>query len=181
MTFGGFQTSRVQGKAAGVMADINVTPMVDVMLVLLVIFIITAPLFEHQIKLNLPNVEAQSVREQPDALTLVIDARGRVFMGNRVLSAGELQTSLATAARSRPQPAVQVRADNDTRYEEVAKVMAAAQQAGLRKLAFVTEPKTTQAAIKTEAKYNNSTKRDSNTNNANNTNNAANTERKKSQ
>lgn len=136
MAFGRFQQNTEQRP----MSEINVTPMVDVMLVLLVIFIITAPLFNHQIKLNLPKAQAQSVREKPDTISISIDTRGKLFWNNQVLQAQDLPTKLAEAAKQTPQPDLAVRADNETRYEEVVKLMAAAQNAGLLKIGFVTEP-----------------------------------------
>lgn len=144
MAFGGFE----QGKHSvnTPMSEINVTPMVDVMLVLLVIFILTAPLFHHEIPINLPNVEAKSSREQPETVNLDIDTHGRLFWNNRVLPKQDLESTLCAAASKNPQPILQIRADNETRYENVAKVMAAAQTAGMNKLGFVTEPKLSPAA-----------------------------------
>ncbi len=138
MAFGAFQAG--QPGAHHPMAEINVTPMVDVMLVLLVIFIITAPLFNHEIKINLPNAEAQSSQPQPDTMHLDIDTHGRLFWNNQVLPNKDLESTLRAVAQKSPQPALQIRADNETRYENVAKVMAAAQNAGIVKLGFVTEP-----------------------------------------
>lgn len=137
MAFGSFQDHSAQRP----MAEINVTPMVDVMLVLLVIFIITAPLFNHEIKLNLPNVEAKAAPSKPDTIELAIDTRGRLFWNNQLLPNAELASKLKQAAQKKPQPDLALRADNETRYEEVVKVMSAAQKAGLLKLGFVTEPK----------------------------------------
>lgn len=139
MAFGGFEHGPHSVNTP--MAEINVTPMVDVMLVLLVIFILTAPLFHHEIPINLPNVEAQSSGQQPETVTLDIDTHGRLFWNNRVLPNKDLESTLRATASKNPQPPLQIRADNETRYENVAKVMAAAQTAGITKLGFVTEPK----------------------------------------
>jgi len=137
MTFGAFNGHRQQP----LMADINVTPMVDVMLVLLVIFIITAPMFTQAIKLDLPRAQGGAAQQQQSAaIALAIDAQGRLFWNNEALDAAKLDAKLVQAASLRPQPEVQLRADKETRYEVVAQVMAAAQASGLTSLGFVTEP-----------------------------------------
>jgi len=125
------------------MSEINVTPMVDVMLVLLVIFIITAPLFTHAIKLDLPQAQAAAAPEKPDTISLSINAQGRVFWNNEVIPQNELNTRLAAAGQKKPQPELHLRADRETRYETIAQVMSAAQGNGLTKIGFVTEPKDT--------------------------------------
>lgn len=137
MTFGSFQSSTPTRS----MAEINVTPMVDVMLVLLVIFIITAPLFNHEVKLNLPQQEASPSRMHADAIAITIDTHGRIFWDNRLLPKDELPAKLKAAAQRKPQPEIKLRADDETRYGEIVKLMASAQRAGLKKIGFVTEPK----------------------------------------
>jgi biopolymer transport protein ExbD len=139
MSFGAFHARRQQS----LMSDINVTPMVDVMLVLLVIFIMTAPMLTQAVKLDLPRVQGGAAQLQPTAtIALAIDAQGRVFWNNDALASGEaaLKAKLTQAASRVPQPEVQLRADKETRYEVVAQVMAAAQASGLHSLGFVTEP-----------------------------------------
>jgi biopolymer transport protein ExbD len=123
------------------MAEINVTPMVDVMLVLLVIFIITAPLFTHAVKLELPNASSAPAPEKPESITLSINAEGKLFWNNAAVSLDELGTRFATAAQKKPQPELQLRADKSTRYEVIAQVMSAAQTNGMTKIGFVTNPK----------------------------------------
>ncbi|MDQ1829810.1 ExbD/TolR family protein [Massilia scottii] len=137
MAFGSFNPSRQQS----MMSDINVTPMVDVMLVLLVIFIITAPMFTHAVKLDLPRAQAAAAQQQPDTVTIAIDADGVLHWGEEPVDAAGLDARLLQAARQAPQPELQLRADKNTRYEVVAQVMAAAQSRGLSKLGFVTDPK----------------------------------------
>jgi biopolymer transport protein ExbD len=139
MAFGGFNDNRQPGP----MSEINVTPMVDVMLVLLVIFIITAPLFTHSIRLDLPAAAATASAEKPDTITLSVDAKGEIFWDNGAssLDMNELNRRLALAAQKKPQPEIQLRADKSTRFEVIAQVMAAAQAGGLSKLGFVTDPK----------------------------------------
>jgi biopolymer transport protein ExbD len=139
MSFGAFNHHRQPGP----MSDINVTPMVDVMLVLLVIFILSAPMFTSAVKLDLPKAQAPTSQQQPEAatVTLAIDGKGKIFWNNEPLEREALEARLVDAARQDPQPELQLRADKDTRYEVVAQVMAAAQTNGLTKLGFVTDPK----------------------------------------
>ncbi len=137
MAFGAFNHHRQQP----LMADINVTPMVDVMLVLLVIFIIAAPMFTHAIKLDLPQAQAGAAQQQAASVSLAIDAKGKIFWNNEAVDAKGLDAKLAQSSKLAPQPELQLRADKETRYETVAQVMAAAQASGLTKLGFVTEPK----------------------------------------
>ena len=137
MAFGGFNDNNHQAP----MAEINVTPMVDVMLVLLVIFIITAPLFTHAVKLELPTAASAPAPEKPESITLSINAEGKLFWNNAAVSFDELGTRFATAAQKKPQPELQLRADKSTRYEVIAQVMSAAQTNGMTKIGFVTNPK----------------------------------------
>jgi biopolymer transport protein ExbD len=140
MAFGGFNDNKHQAP----MADINVTPMVDVMLVLLVIFIITAPLFTHAVKLDLPNAQSAPAPEKPETISLSINGEGRIFWNNEAIGQKDLDARLATIAQKKPQPELQLRADKSTRYEVIAQVMAAAQTNGLTKMGFVTEAKEAQ-------------------------------------
>jgi biopolymer transport protein ExbD len=137
MTFGGFNNNRQPGP----MADINVTPMVDVMLVLLVIFIITAPLFTHAIKLDLPSAQSAPAPEKPETISLSINGEGTIFWNNDPIPLTDLGARLAVAAQKTPQPELQLRADKSTRYEVIAQVMSAAQSNGLTRMGFVTESK----------------------------------------
>jgi len=135
MAFGGFNDDRKPAP----MADINVTPMVDVMLVLLVIFIIAAPLFTHSIKLDLPSAQSAPSPDKPDTISLSIDGAGKIYWNNEAVEQAELGNRLAVAARKQPQPELQLRADKSTRYEVIAQVMSAAQTSGMTKMGFVTE------------------------------------------
>lgn len=137
MAFGGFNDNSHQAP----MAEINVTPMVDVMLVLLVIFIITAPLFTHAVKLELPTASSAPAPEKPESITLSINAEGKLFWNNAAVNLDELGMRFATAAQKKPQPELQLRADKSTRYEVIAQVMSAAQTNGMTKIGFVTNPK----------------------------------------
>jgi biopolymer transport protein ExbD len=136
MAFGGFNENNNQAP----MAEINVTPMVDVMLVLLVIFIITAPLFTHAVKLDLPNAQSTAAPEKPETITLSINAEGKLFWNNAEINEQELTNRFVIAAQKTPIPELHLRADKSTRYEVIAKVMAGAQNNGISKIAFVTKP-----------------------------------------
>jgi len=139
MSFGGFERGQSPSQP---MAEINVTPLVDVMLVLLVIFIITAPLLASAIKLDLPDVKAAPAAGRADSIRLSIDAEGHYFWNDERIADSALATRLAEAAKAQPQPEVHLRADKSTRYETLAKLMGAAQEAGLTRIGFVTEPPT---------------------------------------
>jgi biopolymer transport protein ExbD len=139
MAFGGFDSRDGPMRP---MAEINTTPLVDVMLVLLVIFIITAPLLNHAIRLDLPNAQAPAAAEKPETITLSIDARERLFWNDVPLDDERaLRERLGQAATRNPQPELRLRADREVRYQRIAEVMSAAQQAGLTRLGFVTDPK----------------------------------------
>jgi biopolymer transport protein ExbD len=137
MAFGGFDQRGGQQP----MAEINTTPLVDVMLVLLVIFIITAPLITPSLRLDLPDAKATAAAEPIDAIQLAIDEKGIVFWNAEPLSGmSELEQRLASAARIQPQPSLQLRADRNTRYQAIADILSSAQQAGITRIGFVTDP-----------------------------------------
>jgi len=135
MAFGGFDTGSQQA-----MSDINVTPLVDVMLVLLVIFLVTAPLFTHAVRVDLPKAAASPSPQTPEIVALGIDAGGRWYWNRQAVAPDELRARLAQAAARQPQPDLQLHADRNTRYEALATLMAAVQSAGLHKLQLVTAP-----------------------------------------
>jgi biopolymer transport protein ExbD len=122
------------------MSEINVTPLVDVMLVLLIVFIVTAPLFTHSIKIDLPRAQTEVNQDKPDTMTLAIDGEGRFFWNNQPLDRGTLFQRLHDAAERKPQPELHIRADRETRYQVLADVMAEAQRVKLQRLGFVTDP-----------------------------------------
>ena len=124
-----------------VMNEINMTPLVDVMLVLLIIFIITVPVMKHAVNLDLPRASSQPLDARPQTVRLSVDAHGAYYWNERRIDQSSLKPMLEAAAASNPQPELHLRADKEVRYERVAQAMAAAQQAGLRKIGFVTEPK----------------------------------------
>jgi biopolymer transport protein ExbD len=123
-----------------VMNEINMTPLVDVMLVLLIIFIITVPVMKHAVNVELPSATSQPQNTKPETLQLSVDAQGGYFLNQTAVAAGTLPAVLQAEAGKEPQPELHIRGDKAVRYEFVAQAMASAQQAGLRKIGFVTEP-----------------------------------------
>ena len=123
----------------GPMAEINVTPLVDVMLVLLIIFMITAPLMSHKIRIDLPQANP-NVQEQnpPEPIDLAVKETGEIFWNDELVTEAMLQAQLRVSAQKNPQPELQIRADKDTRYQLIATVMANAKSAGMVKIGFIT-------------------------------------------
>ncbi|MEN7526431.1 MULTISPECIES: biopolymer transporter ExbD [unclassified Cupriavidus] len=124
-----------------VMSEINMTPLVDVMLVLLIIFIITIPVINHAVKIDLPRATNQPNDTKPVNINVSVDAQGKVFWNQEEVDPAQLEQRIAEAALLQPQPELHLRADRDVKYEKVAEVMAAAQHGGLGKIGFITEPK----------------------------------------
>ncbi len=124
-----------------VMNEINMTPLVDVMLVLLIIFIITVPVMKHAVNVDLPQASSQREQVKPETLNLTVDASGAYFLNGSAVSDESLPALLQAEAAKQPQPDLHIRGDRAVRYERVAQAMAMAQQAGLRKIGFVTEPR----------------------------------------
>ena len=135
MAFGGFE----RGSAAP-MAQINMVPLIDVMLVLLVIFIVTAPLLTHAVKLDLPKASSEPNLTKPDNVQLAIDSAGIVYWNGEVLDRSGWRSRMDAAAAQRPQPEVHIRADGAVAYQRVAQVMSDAAKAGLTRIGFVTDP-----------------------------------------
>lgn len=136
MAFGGFNKAGDNTP----MAEINMVPLIDVMLVLLVIFIITAPLLTHAVKIDLPRTSSQPNLTKPDNIQLGIRADGDVYWNGELVDAATLDARMKSAAVIKPQPELHIRADRITEYQKVAQVMAAASRAGLAKIGFVSEP-----------------------------------------
>ena len=122
------------------MADMNVVPLVDVMLVLLVIFILTAPLLTHAVKIDLPKASSSANITKPEHIEFGIRENGELFWNGEKVAPGDLGPRFAVAARQQPQPELHIRADRNARYESVAQVMSAAAKAGLTRIGFVTDP-----------------------------------------
>jgi biopolymer transport protein ExbD len=123
-----------------VMNEINMTPLVDVMLVLLIIFIITVPVLTHSVKVDLPRADNTPNEIKPETISLAVDAEGKIFWNETQVSFEELDTRLIAEASKKPQPEIHIRGDKSVDYEHVIKTMAAVQRAGILKLGFVTEP-----------------------------------------
>ena len=136
MTFG--RLERTPGPQP--MSDINMTPLVDVMLVLVVIFIITAPLLASSIRLDLPRTEAARPDDAPAFVTVVLDEAGGTFLDDKPVALPRLAEQLAQAAQRNPDMEVQLRADQAVPYGRVVEVMGAAQKAGLNRIGFVAQP-----------------------------------------
>jgi biopolymer transport protein ExbD len=122
------------------MADMNVVPLVDVMLVLLVIFIVTAPLLTHAVKIDLPKASSNVNLTKPEHIEFGIHEDGSLFWNGAAVGLADLPARFAAEAQKQPQPEVHIRADRLAHYEKVAQVMAAAAKAGLVRIGFVSEP-----------------------------------------
>ena len=120
-----------------VMSEINMTPLVDVMLVLLIIFIITIPVVQHAVKVELPRERSVKNQAPLESLQLSVDAHGRFFLGKQPIADDGLQGVLQEHASNNPQPQLFIRGDKDVAYGKVAHAISAAQRAGLMKIGFV--------------------------------------------
>ena len=136
MAFGSFD----RGGAATPMAEINMVPLIDVMLVLLVIFIITAPLLTHSVKIDLPKASSSANITKRDNVQLAIRASGDVFWNGESIPFSELEARLKQAAKLDPQPELHIRADRHVEYGRVAQAMSMAARAGMTRVGFVTDP-----------------------------------------
>jgi biopolymer transport protein ExbD len=125
-----------------VMNEINMTPLVDVMLVLLIIFIITVPVMKHAVNIDLPRATNEAQDTKPETVRLTVDAQGTYYINEAPIADQELAPRFQAAAAQNPQPELHIRGDKAVRYERVAQAMAAAQVSGLRKIGFITEPDT---------------------------------------
>jgi biopolymer transport protein ExbD len=124
-----------------VMSAINTTPLVDVMLVLLIIFLITIPVVTHTVPLQLPKEANQPTVTQPGNVTVAVDRSGKAWWNEEgIADRADLAARLDAAAARSPQPEIHIRGDKDVAYEHVGRVLAVAQRAGITKVSFVTEP-----------------------------------------
>ncbi|QBQ97200.1 ExbD/TolR family protein [Paraburkholderia pallida] len=124
----------------GLMNEINMTPLVDVMLVLLIVFMVTIPVIRHAVKVDLPHASSQKEDTKPAQINIAIEADGTVLWDGTAVNDDALKTKIAAAAQQQPQPELHLNADRKVAYEKVAQVMSAAQSGGLTKLGFVTDP-----------------------------------------
>jgi biopolymer transport protein ExbD len=129
-----------QDNSDEVMNEINMTPLVDIMLVLLVIFIITIPVMQHAVNIDLPRASNQANTAKPETIRVDVDASGAYFWNDASIQENDLAAKLAAVAAAEPQAELHIRGDRAVRYERVARVMAAAQRAGVKKIGFITEP-----------------------------------------
>jgi len=129
-----------QDETDDVMNEINMTPLVDVMLVLLIVFMITVPVMKDAVNINLPRAASTPVEVKPETVRLSVDAQGRYFWNGQPLADAELEGRLAAAAAANPQPELHLQGDRDVRYEKVAQALTAARHAGLQKIGFITDP-----------------------------------------
>jgi biopolymer transport protein ExbD len=129
------------GEEGGAIASINTTPLVDVMLVLLIIFLITIPVITKTVKVNLPRAVNIPTQTKPENITIAVDKNGTIYWNDKAVSdRNQLLGLIEGAAVRKPQPEVHIRADQDTRYEAIGRVMYAIQRGGIVKVGFLTEP-----------------------------------------
>ena len=136
MAFASFDS----GKGSAPLAEINMVPLIDVMLVLLVIFIVTAPLLTHSVRLELPQASAQANPAAPHKIAFAIDASGTRYWNGEVVDRAEAARRFEAEGRREPQPEIHLSADSGVAYRHVAETLADASRAGLGKIGFVTLP-----------------------------------------
>ncbi len=136
MAFASFDSKRSNAPVA----EINMVPLIDVMLVLLVIFIVTAPLLTHAVKLDLPKVSSKANEIKPDKIEFAIDASGQRYWNGETVTREEAQARFLAEGRKPVQPEIHLRADQEVAYKAVAQTLADASKAGLSKVGFVSEP-----------------------------------------
>ena len=144
MAFASFDDKR----GGAPLAEINMVPLIDVMLVLLVIFIVTAPLLSHSVKVDLPKASAQVMSAKAEKIDLSIDADGIRYWNGSALSREDAAARFVAESSKQPQPEIHLRADQNVPYRAVAETLADASRAGLSKIGFVTDPEPApQAAV----------------------------------
>ena len=130
-----------EASSGGMMATINTTPLVDVMLVLLIIFLITIPVITKTVKVDLPKAVNIPTQTKPENITIAVDREGKIYWNDKLMPNRDVLLGyIKEAAVHVPQPEIQIRADKDTRYEFVGRVMYAIQRGGVVKVGFLTEP-----------------------------------------
>lgn len=137
MAFGSFDSGQGTGRP---MAEINMVPLIDVMLVLLIIFIVTAPLLTHAVKLDLPKASSTPNITKRENIQLAIDADGKLFWNGELVTRDQLVTHFRNASQIEPQPEIHLRADRKTQYQFIAEVLADSANAGLTRIGFVSDP-----------------------------------------
>lgn len=137
MAFGGFS----KGASDRPLAEINMVPLIDVMLVLLIIFMVTAPLLTHSVKIDLPRAKNVVDTPKPETIHLALDAEGQVHWNDDIVDQDEWRSRMASVAQDDPQPELRIYADGDLAYRKVVEVLSDAAQAGLVRIGFVTDPR----------------------------------------
>ncbi len=132
---------RDKGAAGAPVAEINMIPLIDVMLVLLVIFIVTAPLLTHAVRIDLPRVSSEPITRKPEVVSLAINADGVKYWNGETVDQAALVARLQDAAKRTPQPELHLSVDRTAAYQLVAETMAAASKAGLTRIGFVSDPR----------------------------------------
>jgi len=135
MAFGSFDKSH-----SSTMSEINMVPLIDVMLVLLVIFMVTAPMMSHSLNINLPQVSAQPITQEPKVIDLAVDDYGQIYWNEQPIEQDALHARFLVESKLDPQPDLRIRADLNTRYEVLAQVMASARSGGMKRIGFITRP-----------------------------------------
>ncbi|MES2677224.1 MAG: biopolymer transporter ExbD [Pseudomonadota bacterium] len=133
MSFGGFNKQN-----SAPMSEMNTTPLVDVMLVLLIIFIITAPLITNSVNINLPSSKSSATPQKPNIVSVGIDEKERLFWNGKEINEDQLALLLEDAVKNNSNTELQLQADHNTRYEKITDVMTKADQAGISKMGFAT-------------------------------------------
>jgi len=141
MAFSGFDSNSGH-QVKQPLAEINMIPLIDVMLVLLIVFMIAAPLMSHSVRIDLPKASSQPMLSKPDSIQLSIKAEGDLFWNGEAVSRQTVSERLSVAAGQTPQPELHIHADAKTPYEILAQTMATAARAGLVKIGFVSDPST---------------------------------------
>ena len=136
MAFGSMDSS----DSGAPLTEINMVPLIDVMLVLLIIFIVTAPLLTHAVKFDLPRAASAINETRRDSVQLAIDADSQVFWNGEPVTPDVLTQRLEEASKQEPQPELHIRAERTTAYEKVAQIMSEAARNGLSRIGFVTDP-----------------------------------------
>jgi biopolymer transport protein ExbD len=140
MAFSGLGAGGGHGSNSSPMAEINMIPLVDVMLVLLIIFMITAPLIAHRIKIDLPQASTVLLEEKPDTIVIAIMGDGRMFLNDVEVDRTTMISRLAVEAQRKPQPELHLHVDKTLQFQALATVMADAQNAGMVKVGIATDP-----------------------------------------
>jgi biopolymer transport protein ExbD len=143
-----FHSLNHRSQSPAPLAEINTTPLVDVMLVLLVIFIITAPLLNKAVTVDLPKANSQNLQQAPKAINVSLDKAGKIYLDGEMIVFSKFEASLYANRGIGETPSLHFRADRETPYERVAQVLATAQKLGLSKIAFITIPENSSQSIK---------------------------------